>query len=192
MQQLIYKITGLRTEAEQSAIFNWFASQPVAVQMEAMGLFQRTRNQIQEKCSLRKAPPGQEKEYFYAIWLIAISKLKSLQTQEFLKRRDTAPSEDDLQQIEQLRLSRVRAEKIAEKDKRRGKKTLRYQLKYNLRNNIQGLLEQGASWPEIQAYLKKYHNITVKSPEYLRQVWKNQILPELELQKSLLESEKEV
>lgn len=189
MQQLIYKLTGLRTEQEQAAVFNWFAAQPIAVQVEAMKLFQRTRNQIQEKFSIRKAPEGQEAEYFYALWLIAISKLKSLQTQEFLKRRDAAPNVEDLQRIEQLRLSRIRADKIAERDKRRGKKTLRYQLKYHLRNNIQNLLDNNASWPEIRSYLKKYHNIEVKSHEYLRQIWKYQILPELELQKQLITQE---
>lgn len=189
-QDLVYRLTGLK-ETEQADLFSWLASQPVPIQKEAMKLFPRARNQLQEKFGLRKAPENQEADYHYALWIICIGKLKSLQTQEFMKRRDTAPNEEDLAKIEQLRLSRIRAEKIAARDKRRGKKSAHYQLKYLLRNNVEGLLKQGASWSEIAAYLKKYHNLDIKSAEYLRQIWKYKIVPELELQQSLL-SEKEV
>lgn len=189
-QDLVYRLTGLK-EPEQADLFSWLASQPVAMQREAMKLFPRARNQVQEKFNIRKPPEGEEADYHYALWLICIGKLKSLQTQEFLKRRDSSPTEEDLQNIEQLRLSRIRAEKLAARDKKRGKKSVHYQLKYYLRNNIEGLLRQGASWSEIASYLKKYHNLDIKSAEYLRQIWKYKVIPELELQQSLL-LEKEV
>lgn len=183
-QDLVYKMTGLK-EAEQADLFSWLASQPVLIQRETMKLFPRARNYVQEKFDIRKPPEKQEAEYHYALWLICIAKIKSLQTQEFMKRRDAAPDEADLAKIEELRLSRIRAEKIALRDKRRGKKSAHYQLKYLLRNNVEGLLKRGASWSEIAAYLKKYHNLDIKSAEYLRQIWKYRITPELELQKSL-------
>ena len=184
-QDLVYHLTGLR-EQEQAALFRWFANQPVAIQKEAMKLFNRSRNQIQEKFNIRKALPEQEHHYYYAIWLIAIGKLKSLNTQEFLKRRAAAPEEEELERIDEMRLSRIRAVKKMEREKKRGR-TLHYRLKYELRNNVQGLLNKGASWTEIAAYLQKYQGLDVKCPEYLRQLWRYKIVPELELQKSLLE-----
>lgn len=183
----VQKLTGL-TITQQEELFNWFASQPYETKLEAMNLYHLAQNTLREKKGITRKQAvelGCEKEYYFAAWMVVYAKMRSLDTSEFKRFRDTAPSEEELANLDKIRLQRVRAEKRKSKN---GKPTLYDMLKFELRNNVINLLNVGASWSEIASILRKHNGIR-SDKEFIRKTWKT-VEADLATEKSLVEDMK--
>ena len=105
---------------------------------------------------------GKDGEFHYAMFLLAINKLKTLET--ISSRKNTEISDIEIERIHRIRTSRIRAMKRKKPSKKADV------VKNQFGELVLKLRRENMSWRDISRYIAKYHKTTV-SHNYLHQLF---------------------
>ena len=150
----VYSLTGL-SEPNRKRLINYYARLPEQSRIEAHKLQTDLLRQKRDKYDNAK-----HQEFTYAMFLLALAGMKSLESAQAAKR---ALSDEEAEKITELRIKRI----LAGKNKGRESKT-KHLIEIRFYEEIKNLKDKGLTWRDIAEYIKKYHKKKI-SHGYLQQ-----------------------
>jgi hypothetical protein len=152
----VYSLTGL-SEPNRKRLINYYARLPEQTKIEAHKLQTDLIRQSRDKYD-----NARQQEFTYAMLLLALAKMKSLELAQTTKK---ALTDEEAGKITELRIQRI----LAAKNKGRESKQ-KHLIEIRFYEEIKNLKEKGLSWREIAEYIKKYHKKKI-SHGYLQQCY---------------------
>jgi hypothetical protein len=152
----VYSLTGL-SEPNRKRLINYYARLPEQTRIEAHKLQTDLLRQSRDKYD-----NARQQEFTYAMLLLALAKMKSLESGQATKK---ALTDEEAGKITELRIQRV----LTAKNKGRESKQ-KHLIEIRFYEEIKNLKEKGLSWREIAEYIKKYHKKKI-SHGYLQQCY---------------------
>lgn len=146
------------TELQRRDLCRWYAKLPEKVRVEVFRLQTDLIRQNRQRQTANKLP-----EFLYAMQMLAFQLMRSVEGGLDRKGKLTL---EQARRISEIRLARAQADKVNRKKPTRAKLELQHA------GDVRRLREEGLSWREVAAYLKRYHRLEV-SHTYLQQVFKN-------------------
>lgn len=145
------------TELQRRELHRWYVRLPETVRIEVCSIQTDLIRQHRQR-----QQPGHMPEFLYAMLILALQLMRSVEGGLDRKGRLTL---EQVRRISEIRLARAQAERVSRKSPTRKKIELRYAA------TVKRLREEGFSWREVAAYLKRFHRLEV-SHTYLRQIFK--------------------
>ena len=156
--QYVLAETGL-TKSRISELMRYYSRLPLDIQLDVL------KSQLDEynenKQQWQQAYARRATEARYVQFLVAINKQYKFEHQQE-RKSSKMDNEKDLAKLTQQRLQRLQQAK--------GKGDRKFQALKQRRFVLRQLRQQGASWREIQQYLKKYHHLKT-SHSYIQRVY---------------------
>lgn len=144
------------TDPQQAALMRWLGQQGRLTHLEVF----RLQGDLASQRLRRDYAKQFRHEYYYAMFILAVRKVRHLET---AIERKTAPTQEELGAITKRRMSKIDA-------KRRAKGSPKKDLISRLYLEISRFIDAGKSWRWIAEYIATYHkqNLTYS---YIRQCY---------------------
>ena len=154
--EYVYELTGL-SEPNRKRLINYYARLPEETRIEAHKL---QTDLIRQKRDKYENP--RQHEFTYAMLLLALTRMKSLESAQGTKR---ALNDEEAERITEIRIQRI----LDRKNKGR-KSEQKHLIEIRFYEEIKNLKDKGLSWRDIADYISKYHKKKI-SHGYLRQCY---------------------
>ena len=151
----VSRLTGFSAETRES-LSRYYAKLPEPVRIEAY----KIQSDLVRQARTEKTQ-GREPEFFYAQFLIALHKMRSMETGARTHGKEDLTAEE-LSKIELIRKGRIRMEH------RKKPRPTRKVVEIRFYETIEKFRAEGISWRDISKYIGRFHRCKI-SHSYLKE-----------------------
>ena len=155
--QEVKRLTGFSVK-RRDELMRYYGNLPENLRLNVM----ESQRDLIWKNSKKQKIKGKEIEFFYGMLLRAVNQLQHLETAE--QRKQTL-TDEEIANIETIRLSRIKA------DHRKKKSPLKEIIEVRFYDLITRLRGDGLSWRDISAYIARFHKRRI-SHQYIATAYK--------------------